>query len=501
MRQHLKQLKTSLAEIYDLQRVMALLDWDQQTYMPPAGSADRGSQLSTMARIQHKRWTAPALGRLLDKLAVETTSLDPDSDDASLVRVAKKEFEKKTRVPSSWVAEFAQLTAAGQAAWMEARRTSNFSIFQPHLEKIVAMRRSYATFFGPTAHIYDALLDDFEPGMKTAEVQQIFDVVRPEQVALVKKIASQPAIDTSFLTRDYPEQAQYDFGADVIQRFGYNFQSGRIDRAAHPFCTSFGQGDVRITTRFKTDRFATALFGTMHETGHALYDLGFDPALAHTPLSDGASMAVHESQSRMWENLVGRSLPFWKFFYPRLQQAFPTQLGDVALEDFYRGINRVSPSYIRVEADEATYNLHIMLRMELEIALIEGKLEVKDLPAAWNQRFEEYIGLTPPNDTLGVLQDIHWSGGMIGYFPTYALGNLVSAQLWEKINQDMPDLESQIEQGQFGPLREWLRQNVHRHGCKFEPQELVRRITGSGINPRPYLRYLTAKYSTIYNLA
>jgi carboxypeptidase Taq len=228
--------------------------------------------------------------------------------------------------------------------------------------------------------------------------------------------------------------------------------------------------------------------------------MGYDPALARTPLADGASMAVHESQSRMWENLVGRSLPFWKFFYPRLQQVFPSQLGDVSLDAFYRAINRVQPSYIRVEADEATYNLHIMLRMELEIALMEGSLEVKDLPAAWNQRFEDYIGLTPPNDTIGVLQDIHWSGGMIGYFPTYALGNLVSAQLWEKIREEIPDLEAQIEQGQFSALREWLRQNVHRHGCKFEPQDLIRRVTGSTINPQPYLRYLKTKYSAIYNL-
>lgn len=500
MRKHLTQLKTILVELNDLQHISAVLDWDQQTYMPPAGAESRGNQLATLARISHKRWTAPALGRLLEKLAVETRDLDPDSDEACLVRVTKKEFEKKTRVPSSWVSEFAQRTTIGQAAWMEARRTSNFSIFQPHLEEIVALRRSYAGFFAPSAHIYDALLDDFEPGMKTAEVQQIFKALRTEQVTLVKAIVSQPAIDSSFLTREYPEQGQWDFGVDVIQRFGYSFQSGRLDRAAHPFCTSFGRGDVRITTRFKTDRPATAMFGTMHETGHALYDLGFDPALARTPLHDGASMAVHESQSRMWENLVGRSLPFWKFFYPRLQQVFPSQLGDVSLDAFYHAINRVQPSFIRVEADEATYNLHIMLRMELEIALMEGSLEVKDLPAAWNQRFEEYIGLTPPNDALGVLQDIHWSGGMIGYFPTYALGNLVSAQLWEKICQDIPDLEAQIEQGQFSALREWLRQNIHRHGSKFEPQDLVQRVTGSGITPQPYLRYLKSKYTAIYNL-
>jgi len=500
MRRLLKQLKTTLAELSDLHAISAVLDWDQQTYMPPMGADDRGNQLATLARIRHKRATAPALGRLLDKLAVQTRDLDPDSDDACLVRVSKREYEKTTRIPSSWVSEFARLTTLAQSSWIEARREANFARFLPDLQRIIELRRAYAGFFPPSAHIYDPLLDDFEPGMKTAEVQAIFNALRPEQVALVKAIASQPAVDTSFLTREYPEQSQWEFGLDVIQRFGYSLQSGRLDRAAHPFCTSFGMNDVRITTRFNPNWPSSAMFGTMHETGHALYDLGFDPALARTPLASGASMALHESQSRMWENLVGRSLPFWKFFYPRLQSIFPGQLGEVSLESFYRAVNRVQPSFIRVEADEATYNLHIMLRMELEIALMEGSLEAKDLPAAWNQRFEEYIGLTPPNDRLGVLQDIHWSGGMFGYFPTYALGNLVSAQLWEKINQDIPDLTGQVEQGQFGALREWLRQNIHRHGSKFEPQELIRRVTGSGITPQPYLRYLKAKYSSIYSL-
>jgi carboxypeptidase Taq len=257
---------------------------------------------------------------------------------------------------------------------------------------------------------------------------------------------------------------------------------------------------VRITTRFVPNLFPSLLFGNMHECGHALYDLGFDPALAHSPLANGASMALHESQSRMWENLVGCSFAFWKFLYPRLQQIFPQQLGGISLEMFYNGINRVEPSLIRVEADEATYNLHIMLRMELEIALMEGSLEVKDLPEAWNQRMRDYLGITPPNDAKGVLQDIHWSGGDFGYFPTYALGNLVSLQLWEKINEDIPDLENQIERGEFSGLLDWLRRNVHRHGAKYEPQTLVQRITGEKINPRPYMRYLKAKFGKIYAL-
>ncbi|WP_322510220.1 carboxypeptidase M32, partial [Anaerolinea sp.] len=395
---------------------------------------------------------------------------------------------------------FTEVTTLAQEAWVKARQQADFRPFQPHLERIVEMRREYSEFFKPYTHVYDPQLDDFEPGMKTAEVQAIFDEVRPRQVALLKAIQSRPQVDDSFLQQEFPEKAQWDFGVEVITRFGYDWQKGRQDKSAHPFTTSFGVGDVRITTRVDTRRLGTALFGTMHECGHALYDLGLDPAYHRTPLRHGASMAVHESQSRMWENLVGRSLPFWKFFYKRLQEYFPSQLGNVPLEAFYKAINKVQPSFIRVEADEATYNLHIMLRLELEIALLEGSLEVKDLPAAWNEKFQSYLGLTPPNDALGVLQDIHWSSGYFGYFPTYALGNLVSAQLWEKIHADIPDLEGQIEKGEFGALLSWLRENVHRWGRLYEPQDLVEKITGSRITPQPYLRYLERKYGEIYVL-
>jgi carboxypeptidase Taq len=286
----------------------------------------------------------------------------------------------------------------------------------------------------------------------------------------------------------------------VITAFGYDFQRGRQDRAVHPFCANFGIDDVRITTRFSPDFLNPALFGTMHETGHALYELGVDPALARTPLAGGASMAIHESQSRMWENLVGRSLPFWENFYPRLQETFPVQLSGVSLDIFYKAINKVKPSLIRVEADEATYNLHIMLRLELEIALLDGSLEVRDLPDAWKSRFKDYLGITPPNNRLGVLQDVHWSSGLFGYFATYALGNLVSAQLWERLRADLTDLDDQIRRGKFDALRAWLSENIHRHGAKFEPQELVQRVTGSAIDPAPYVRYLQHKYSTLYGL-
>ncbi len=336
--------------------------------------------------------------------------------------------------------------------------------------------------------------------MKTADVQSIFDALRPQQVELIQSITDRPQVDDSFLHQDYPEQKQWDFGVEVITRFGFDWNRGRQDRSVHPFTSFSNVGDVRITTRFDPKYVGTALFGTMHECGHALYEQGVDPNLDRTTLANGASLGMHESQSRLYENIVGRSLDFWQHFYPRLQEYFPAQLGEIGLEDFYKGINRVEPSLIRVEADEATYNLHIMLRLDLEIALMEGSLEVADLPEAWNERMQDYLGVTPPNDALGVLQDVHWSSGMFGYFSTYALGNLIAAQLWERVMEDIPSLPELIRRGEFDALKTWMGEKVHRHGRKFEPQELVERITGSKIDPAPYMRYLQSKYGEIYGL-
>ena len=484
----------------DIFNAISLLSWDQQVNMPSGGEEDRGYTVSTLERIAHQKITAPEMGALIDAAAKEVGQLNPDSDEARLVKVARREFLKQVKVPARWVVENSQATTIAQSAWMEARAKADFSLFRPTLEKIVGLKREYAGFFAPYQHIYDPLLDDFEPGMKTAEVQAIFNQVRPEQVALLKAISQQPVIDDSFLHIPYDEKAEWDFGVDVITRFGYDWQRGRQDKSAHPFTQGFGAGDVRITTRFDPERAVSLLFSSMHESGHAMYDQGFDKKLARTPLSNGASMAIHESQSRMWENLVGRSLPFWKFFYPLMQARFPEQLAKIDLETFYRAINKVEPSLIRVEADEATYNLHIMLRLEIEIALMEGALEVKDLPQAWNARMQEYLGIVPPNDALGVLQDVHWSWGMIGYFPTYALGNLVSVQLWDTMLKDIPDISEQFERGEFHSLLKWLGDNIHRHGAKFEPQELIQKVTGSKIDPQPYLRYLRNKYSEIYHL-
>ena len=499
MEEKIKQLKNIIEEVSDLNYASALLGWDQQTYMPVGGAEGRGNQLALLGRLAHERATSPELGGLLEDLKPYAASLDPDSFDARLVKVTARDYDKATRVPSSHIVEFTQVTTLAQQVWVEARQNSDFSIFQPHLEKIVALRQEYAAFFPDFKHPYDALLDDFEPGMKVADVQSIFDGLRSRQVELIKAIAAKPQVDDSFLHGSFDETKQWSFGEEVITRFGYDWKRGRQDKAAHPFTTEFGINDVRITTRVDTKFYNTMLFGTMHECGHALYGQGVAPELERTGLERGASLAVHESQSRLWENLVGRSLPFWEHFYPRLQEIFP-QFAGVPLAKFYKGINKVQPSYIRVEADEATYNLHIMLRLEIEIALLEGQVAVKDLPSLWNTKMQEYLGVTPPNDAKGVLQDIHWSGGMLGYFSTYALGNLVSAQLWEKVNQDIPDLSEQVRAGKFEVLLAWLREKIHRHGAMFEPQELVQKVTGSKIDPAAYIRYLTRKFGEIYEL-
>ena len=496
----LQQLKNLLGEVWDIYMAAAVLGWDQETYMPPAGVTARGMQLSTLSRIAHTKFTSPEIGELLTELEPEAANWDPDSDEARLIKVTRREYDKATKVPSDFVAEVARVASEAQVAWREAKEKSDFSKFEPYLARIVELRRQYADFFAPYEHVYDPLLDDFEPGLKTAYVQRIFDALRPQQVALIKAIAEKPQVDDSFLHQPYDEKKQWDFGVEVITKFGFDWNRGRQDKSAHPFTTNFSVNDVRITTRIVPDFLGTGLFGTMHECGHALYEQGIDPALERTPLGHGASLAIHESQSRLWENLVGRSRPFWEHFYPRLQEYFPAQLGNVDLETFYKGINKVEPSLIRTEADEATYNLHIMLRLELEIALMEGSVEVKDLPEVWNEKMREYLGITPPDDAHGVLQDIHWSMGSLGYFSTYALGNLISAQWWERIHADIPNLDEQIRAGNFADLLAWLREHIHRHGAKFEPQELVKRVTGTGIDPAPYMRYLKTKYGEIYNL-
>jgi carboxypeptidase Taq len=498
MSEKLNQLKEILGEVSDLDHAASVLSWDQQVNMPPGGGEARGQHLATLGKLSHEKSTSNEVGKLLENLKQEFTG--SDSDDAALVRVAARHYDKATRVPAEFVAEAALVTTAAFEAWVEAKGKSDFSIFRPHLEKVMELTRKYVSYFPPADHPYDILLDDYEPGMKTTEVKVIFDALRPQQVKLIKAIRSAKQVKSDFLHKKYSEKKVWSFGESIISKFGYDFTRGRQDKAAHPFETSFSVNDVRITNRYESGNPLATLFSGMHESGHAMYEQGINPAYERTPLAGGVSSAVHESQSRMWENLVGRSLPFWEHFFPELKKVFPAQLEGVSAKSFYKAINKVEPSLIRVSADEATYNLHVMLRLEIEIGLIEGNIAVRDLPEIWNAKMQDYVGITPPDDAHGVLQDVHWSYGLFGYFPTYALGNLVSAQLWEKINKDIRDLDEQIRKGKFDSLLGWLREKVHIHGHKYDPQDLIQKVTGSRIDSAAYVRYLTKKFSDIYGL-
>ncbi|HBM15887.1 MAG TPA: carboxypeptidase [Lentisphaeria bacterium] len=494
------KLKGLINEINDINMAAAVLGWDQETYMPAGGINDRADQLSTLSKISHEKFTSKEIGDLIGELKTEITNINDETDDVRLIKLLDKIYSKSIKVPSSLVSEMSKAASLGQQAWAEAKKSSDFSKFKPGLKKIVELKKEYAKIFLPYDSIYDPLLDDFEPGLKTADIKAIFDELKPQQVALIRKISEKDEIDNSFLFKEYDETKQWSIGEKAITSFGYDWTRGRQDKSTHPFSTNFGIDDVRITTRVMKNYLPAALFGSMHESGHAMYEQGINRSLRRTPLARGASLAIHESQSRLWENIVGRSKAFWKYFYRELQNTFPENLSDVSLETFYKGINKVKPSLIRVEADEATYNLHVMLRLEIEIALMQGAIHAADLPEIWNSKMEDYLGIKPQKDSDGVLQDIHWSMGAIGYFPTYALGNLVSAQLWECALRDITDLELQIEKGEFSMLLNWLRKNIHSHGSKFEPQELVEKVTGSKINPSAYTGYLNKKYSEVYGL-
>ena len=495
-----EQLRERLGQIADIQAAQAVLSWDQETYMPAGGGEARAHQLATLGRIGHEMFTDDTIGSLIEAAAADVSELDPDSDEARIVQVTRRDRDKAVRVPASLVADLARATALAQQAWAEARTQNDFASFRPHLERVLDLTLQKAEALGYQESPYDALLDEYEPDMKASEVKAVFAHLRGELVPLVEAIAKCPVPDDACLRRSFPAAAQWAYGEAVIADFGFDFDRGRQDRSAHPFSTNFATTDVRITTRVDEEFLPSALFGTLHEAGHAMYEQGVDGALDRTGLAAGTSLGIHESQSRLWENLVGRSASFWTHYYPPLQEKFSAQLGDIDRGTFYRAINRVEPSLIRVEADEITYNLHVMIRFELELQLVAGTLAVADLPAAWNAKYEETMGLTPPTDTEGVLQDIHWSFGLIGYFPTYTLGNLVSVQLFNQAAQDLGDLEAQIGRGEFAPLRAWLQEHVHRHGRKFSAQELLQRITGGGLDAEPWLDYARRKFGALYGI-
>jgi len=491
----LAELKNRLAEINDLRRAQEVLFWDQTVMMPPGGGPVRGAQLTTIDRVAHERFVTPEIGRLLDALASHEASLDYDSDDASLIRTTRRDWEKARRVPADLAAEMVGAGAEAHDVWAKAREENDFATFLPHLERAVELKRRYIDCFEGYDEPYDILLDDFEPGMKTAEVRTVFDELKASLVPLIAEVAS-PDDDDGFMRGPFPIDAQHEMSLRVIERFGYDPQFFRLDLTVHPFAASSGTQDIRLTTRYQ-EHDLTSLFTAMHECGHGLYEHGISPSLERTPLCSGVSSALHESQSRLWENIVGRGQPFWNYFYPQVQAAFPDVLGDIEQDSFYRAINRVKPSYIRVDADEATYNLHVILRFELEQELIAGTIALKDLPEAWNERFEEYLGIPIPSDIVGVLQDVHWSGGGFGYFPTYSLGNIVSVQIWDKVVSELPDLPAQFEAGEFGELHAWLRSNLYVLGRKFTPQETLERVVGGPIDATPYVRYLRKKLGAL----
>ncbi|MGZ4358786.1 MAG: carboxypeptidase M32 [Gaiellaceae bacterium] len=497
MQDGLSRLKLLLAEIKDLGRVAAVLDWDQQVMMPPAGAESRAEQLTTLGRVIHERATSPELGRAVEEAALEVEELDPDSDDARLVRIAKRDFEKAVRVPTDLQAEIIGTSAEAYGVWVEARRESDYPRFRPYLEKTIDLSRRYVDCFPPAEDPYDVLLDDYEPEASSADVRRIFARLKEALIPLVRTIAASGEVDDAPLAGRLPVEPRIELQRRVLELFGVEPQAWRLDPTVHPFETAIAIGDIRLTTRYEADGFES-LFSSMHEFGHGLYEHQVAPALDRGPLARGASLGWHESQSLLWENLVGRSRAFADLVFPSVAELFPERFSGHDAESLFRMVNKVEPSFIRVEADQATYNLHVALRFELEQDMLAGRVELDELPQIWNARMEEYLGVVVPNDRLGVLQDVHWSHASLGYFPTYTLGFLLAAQLWERIEGELPGLEEDIRRGEFAELRQWLRESLHRHGRKFMPAELQQQLLGGPVDPEAFLRHLRGKLTAVY---
>jgi len=491
----LSTLRAELARIHDVGVAARVLEWDQLVMMPRNGTELRAEALATLSRLEHELFVRDEIGELLEQARPLEESLEPGSDDACLIAVTRRDWEKARRIPPELRGELTKVAAEGVDAWAEARENDDYAAFRPWLDRTLELKHRYIDCFPAGDDPYDVLLDDFEPRMQTDEVRRVFDRLAPALRDLVDADAGDQ--EEPFVSGPYAHDAQHELSLVVARAFGAREDSFRLDPTVHPFCMSFSTRDVRLTTRYaEDDLHGNSLFSTMHEVGHGLYEHGGAASLDRSPLATGCSSALHESQSRLWENVIGRSLPFWRWFYPQFRDAFPV-LRDVPLERFHRAINRPRPSLIRVDADETTYGLHIILRFELEQQLLFGGLETADLPDAWNTRMEELVGVRPPNDRLGCLQDVHWSGGLFGYFPTYQLGNVLSVQIWERLLADLPDAYEQIERGEFGDIHEWLRDRLYRHGRKFTPAETIARVAGGPIDPEPYLRYLEDKNASL----
>jgi carboxypeptidase Taq len=484
---------------------MSLLNWDQETYMPPAAGPIRAEQYSHLAGLTHKAATDPKVGDLIAACEADTSlTSDPASETARNIRELRRDFDRATKLPNELVAELAKTGSQSQEAWKEARANNDFKAFAPWLEKMIALSRRKAECYGIPAggELYDALLDEYEPGASAAEIERIFTPLRARISGLVADIAvSKTKAKTGILSAKIPAENQHKFGLFILEAMGFDLKAGRLDTTTHPFCSEFGPGDTRLTTRYRDEKFTDALYGTMHEMGHGLYEQGLPKEENYGfPIADAISLGIHESQSRMWENFVGRSKAFWKWALPKAKRTLGGRLKTATVDQLYAAVNTATPSYIRVEADEATYNLHIMLRFEIERALISGDLKVKDLPGTWNKKFEGLLGIKVPDDKRGCLQDVHWSFGLIGYFPTYTLGNLYAAQFWEKINQDIKDLDKRIAKGDFAPLLKWLNKNIHAHGRRWRAGELCERITGKPLSADPLMRHLEGKLRPLYKI-
>ncbi len=492
----LAELREYVKGIQNIEAAAALAHWDQRTHMPPKGAEARAQVVGRLARLAFERLVSPKLGELLARAEDELAGAS--QVDRALVRHWRREHDRKRAIPPDLYQEFVVTCSKAEQVWEEARGKSDFSLFAPHLGKIVELARKFAELLGYEDSPYDALLEEFEPGMRAARLKEILPALREELVPLVKELGRgtpPPPLPPG----PFSIKAQKDLAKKALALIGYDFSAGRLDESAHPFTIRLGPGDVRVTDRFSEDNPFSGLFGALHEGGHALYDQGLPPELAWTGLDSGASFGVHESQSRLWENQVGRSLSFWKHFHRTFVEELPSFSG-TSPEDVWRMVCRAQPSLIRVEADEVTYNLHIAVRFEIELELIEGRLSVEELPARWNRAMEDYLGIVPPDDAHGVLQDVHWSGGMFGYFPSYMLGNLYAAQLMEAAQRAIPDLWEKIEAGDTGALLSWLREEVHARGRIYEPEELMKLVTGQGLSPRPFLDYVKEKYSRVYRL-
>ena len=499
--QHYEELCRNASRTALLGSIEELLGWDERTLMPPANAQHRAEQMTLISGMIHQRWTDQRLGDLLDELAESSLADDEHSDTGTTIRRLRHERNKKVKLPQALVEELTHTAVMGQNAWQEARGNDDFSAFQPWLEKIVVLKRQEAQALGYEQSAYDALLDDYEPDERTSKVAAVLADLRARLVELVGRIAqSDRRPDISILTRSYATDRQEAFGRQTAARIGFDFDRGRLDVTTHPFCSTHGPHDCRITTRYNERFFNEAFFGILHEAGHGIYEQGLRTDQHGLPLGQATSLGIHESQSRLWENLVGRSLPFWKFLFPQAQECFPAALGDVKLDDFYFAVNRVQPSLIRVEADEATYNLHILIRFELEQDLLEERLAVADLPAAWNEKYRQYLGIEPTGNANGVLQDIHWSGGAIGYFPTYSLGSLYASQLFAQADADLGGLDQQFAQGEFEPLRSWLNENVHQEGQRYSAAQLIERITGKPLSCEPLMKHLWEKLGPLYGI-